>query len=132
MRVRFVVVGTGPASRPKLPNIAGIHSFNGHSFHTSRWAYDYTGGDHNGGLAKLEDKRVAVIGTGATAIQCMPFLGEHAQQVYVFQRTPSSVDLRGNKPTDADWVNSLKPGWQRARRETSMISSSGSPSRLTS
>ncbi len=117
MRARFVVVATGPASRPKLPNIPGIHSFKGHSFHTSRWDYDYTGGDHNGGLDKLADKRVAVIGTGATAIQCVSFLGEYAQQLCVFQRTPSSVDLRGNKPTDPEWVKSLQPGWQRERRE---------------
>ena len=65
----------------------------------------------------MSDKRVAVIGTGATAIQCVPFLGEHAKELYVFQRTPSSVDLRGNKPTDPDWYKSLEPGWQRNRRE---------------
>jgi cyclohexanone monooxygenase len=117
MRARFTVVATGPASRPKLPKIPGIHSFRGHSFHSSRWDYDYTGGDHSGGLVNLVDKRVAIIGTGATAIQCVPFLGEHAKQLYVFQRTPSSVDLRGNKPTDPQWAESLKPGWQRQRRE---------------
>ncbi len=117
IRARFVVQATGPANRPKLPGIEGISDFKGHTFHTSRWDYDYTGGDHNGGLTKLADKRVAVIGTGATAIQCVPFLGEYAQQLYVFQRTPSSVDLRGNKPTDEEWYQSLEPGWQRARRE---------------
>jgi len=69
------------------------------------------------GLTGLADKRVAIIGTGATAIQCVPFLGEHAQHLYVFQRTPSSVDLRGNKPTDEDWYHSQESGWQRARRE---------------
>ena len=117
IRARFVIHATGPANRPKLPGIPGIRDFRGHTFHTSRWDYDYTGGDHNGGLTKLADKRVAVIGTGATAIQCVPFLGEHAQQLYVFQRTPSSVDLRGNRPTEEDWYRSLAPGWQRARRE---------------
>ena len=114
---RFVIQATGPANRPKLPGIAGIRSFRGKSFHTSRWDYSYTGGDHTGGLTRLSDKRVAVIGTGATAIQCVPFLGEYAKVLYVFQRTPSSVDLRGNKPTDADWYKSLEPGWQRNRRE---------------
>jgi len=117
IRAQFVIQATGPANRPKLPGIPGIQDFKGHTFHTSRWDYAYTGGDHNGGLTKLSDKRVAIIGTGATAIQCVPFLGEHAQQLYVFQRTPSSVDLRGNKPTDEDWYNNQGPGWQRARRE---------------
>ena len=117
MRARFVVMATGPLNRPKLPAIPGIDDFEGHTFHTSRWDYDYTGGDHSGGLTKLADKRVAVIGTGATAIQCVPFVGAHAKQLYVFQRTPSSVDVRGNKPTDPEWAKSLKPGWQRERRE---------------
>ena len=117
IRARFVVQATGPANRPKLPGIPGIGDFKGHTFHTARWDYAYTGGDHNGGLTKLADKRVAVIGTGCTAIQSVPFLGEHAERLYVFQRTPSSVDLRGNMPTDEDWYRSLEPGWQRARRE---------------
>ncbi|MGC2491561.1 flavin-containing monooxygenase [Candidatus Binatus sp.] len=117
MRARFVVMATGPLNRPKLPAIPGIDDFEGHTFHTSRWDYEYTGGDHSGRLTKLADKRVAVIGTGATAIQCVPFVGAHAKQLYVFQRTPSSVDVRGNKPTDPEWARSLKPGWQRERRE---------------
>ncbi|MFP6837810.1 MAG: NAD(P)/FAD-dependent oxidoreductase, partial [Pseudomonadales bacterium] len=117
IRARFVIQATGPANRPKLPGIPGITDFKGHTFHTSRWDYEYTGGDHTGGLTGLADKRIAIIGTGATAIQCVPFLGETAQQLYVFQRTPSSVDLRGNKPTDEEWYKSLEPGWQRARRE---------------
>ena len=117
MRARFVVMATGPLNRPKLPAIPGIMDFEGHTFHTSRWDYGYTGGDHAGGLTKLADKRVAIIGTGATAIQSVPHVGASAKQLYVFQRTPSSVDLRGNKPTDAEWAQGLQPGWQRARRE---------------
>jgi cyclohexanone monooxygenase len=117
IQARFVIQATGPANRPKLPGIPGIGDFKGHTFHTSRWDYDYTGGDHTGGLTKLRDKRVAVIGTGATAIQCVPFLGEYAEKLYVFQRTPSSVDLRGNKPTDEDWYRQQGSGWQRERRE---------------
>jgi cyclohexanone monooxygenase len=116
IRARFVIMAIGPASRPKLPGIPGIDSFEGHSFHTSRWDYGYTGGDTSGGLTGLADKRVAIIGTGATAIQCVPFVGRHAQHLYVFQRTPSSVDVRGNAPTDDAWAASLVPGWQRARR----------------
>src|SRR6185437_7370756 len=90
IRARFVIMALGPASRAKLPGIPGIEDFAGHSFHTNRWDYDYTGGDTTGGLTKLGDKRVAIIGTGATAIQCVPFVGKHAKQLYVFQRTPSS------------------------------------------
>ncbi len=117
IRARFVVSASGPASSPRLPGVPGIEDFAGHSFHTSRWDYDYTGGDHGGNLTKLADKRVAVIGTGATAIQCVPHLGAAAEHLYVFQRTPSSVDIRGNKPTDPEWVESLKPGWQKERQE---------------
>jgi cyclohexanone monooxygenase len=117
MRARFVVMANGPLHRPKLPGIPGVESFAGHTFHTSRWDYDYTGGDSDGGLDKLGDKRVAIIGTGATAVQCIPHLGESAEHLYVFQRTPSSIDVRANRDTDPDWAASLQPGWQRARME---------------
>ena len=125
IRARYVVMSNGPLNRPKLPGIAGIERFKGHSFHTSRWDYAYTGGDSSGNLDKLAGKRVAVIGTGATAIQCVPHLGKAAGQLYVFQRTPSSVDLRGNKPTDAAWAASLEPGWQQRRMENFNILVSG-------
>jgi cyclohexanone monooxygenase len=117
MKARFVVTASGPASRPKLPGLPGLEDFEGHSFHTSRWDYAYTGGDNSGNLHKLADKRIAIIGTGATAIQCVPHVGAAAEHLYVFQRTPSSVDLRGNKPTDPEWVKNLKPGWQRERQQ---------------
>jgi len=115
MRARFVVMGIGPLSRPKLPGIPGVEDFEGHTFHTSRWDYAYTGGDTTGDLTGLRDKTVGIIGTGATAVQCIPHLGEWARQLYVFQRTPSSVDVRGNRPTDQEWAASLTPGWQQAR-----------------
>jgi cyclohexanone monooxygenase len=72
IRARFVAMANGPLHRPKLPGISGIETFKGHSFHTSRWDYDYTGGDPSGGLTRLADKRVGLIGTGATAVQCVP------------------------------------------------------------
>ena len=50
------------------------------------------------------------------ASRCVPHLGRDAQHLYVFQRTPSSVDERGNTPTDPEWVKSLKPGWQKERQ----------------
>ncbi|GAA0567785.1 MULTISPECIES: NAD(P)/FAD-dependent oxidoreductase [Streptomyces] len=117
IRARHVVISSGTLSRAKLPGIPGIETFKGHTFHTSRWDYDYTGGDASGGLHGLADKRVALIGTGATAIQVVPHLGRDAEHLYVFQRTPSSVDVRGNRPTDPGWAASLTPGWQRRRRD---------------
>jgi len=115
MKARFLCMASGPLHRPKLPGVPGIGSFAGHSFHTSRWDYDYTGGDTNGNLVKLADKRIGIIGTGATAVQCVPHLGESAEKLFVFQRTPSSVDVRNNRPTDPDWASGLEPGWQTKR-----------------
>ena len=117
MRARHVCLGTGPANRPRLPGIPGVESFKGHSFNTCRWDYDYTGGGPDGGLTGLADKTVAIIGTGATAVQCVPALGEGAKQLYVFQRTPSSVDARNNAETDPEWAKNLKPGWQKERQK---------------
>lgn len=117
MKARFVIIAAGPANRPKLPGIPGLDDFEGHTFHTARWDYDYTGGDTHGGLHKLADKKIAVIGTGATAIQVVPHVGRNAEHLYVFQRTPSSVDIRGNRPTDPAWAASLHPGWQRERQD---------------
>jgi cyclohexanone monooxygenase len=125
MRARYVVMSNGPLNRPKLPGIAGIDSYQGHTFHTSRWDYGYTGGDTTGNLHKLGDKRVAVIGTGATAVQCVPHLAKYAKQLYVFQRTPSSIDERGNRPTDPEWVKTLTPGWQKRRMDNFNILVSG-------
>ena len=112
---QFVALGTGPLHVPKLPGIPGIETFKGHSFHTSRWDYEYTGGDPAGApLDRLGDKRVAIIGTGATAVQCVPHLARACGTLYVFQRTPSSVDVRGNAPTDPLWFEGIAaPGWQR-------------------
>ena len=117
MRARFVVMANGPLHRPKLPGLDGIEEYEGHSFHTSRWDYEYTGGDSDGGLVGLAGKRIGIIGTGATAIQSIPHLAEHAEHLYVFQRTPSSIDRRDNRPTDPEWAASLQPGWQRHRMD---------------
>ena len=114
MRAKYVAMGTGPLHRPKLPGIPGIETYEGHSFHTTRWDYAYTGGDPAGApLTGLHDKRVAIIGTGATAVQCVPHLARDCGELFVFQRTPSSIDERNNVPVDPEWFATLEPGWQR-------------------
>lgn len=114
LRAKYVCASTGPLHRPKLPGIPGIHTFAGHSFHTSRWDYGYTGGDPTGTLMTgLAEKRVGIIGTGATAVQCIPHLSRAAGELYVFQRTPSSIDVRNNQPIDPQWFAGLETGWQR-------------------
>jgi cation diffusion facilitator CzcD-associated flavoprotein CzcO len=121
IRARFVSMANGYIQRPKLPGIPGIGSFAGHTFHTSRWDYAYTGTD----LTGLTDKRVGIIGTGATAIQCVPHLARAAQQLLVFQRTPSTVDVRANAPTDPTWAAALEPGWQRRRIDNFQLLTAG-------
>lgn len=125
MRARYVAMANGPLSRPKLPGIQGINDYKGHTFHTSRWDYNYTGGNSFGNLSGLKDKRVGIIGTGATAVQCIPHLGEWAKQLYVFQRTPSSIDERNNHETDQAWAKSLEPGWQQKRMDNFNVLVSG-------
>lgn len=115
LRARFLFSASGPLHKPKLPGIPGVTKFKRKQFHTARWDYNYTGGDSYGNLYKLKDKKVAIVGTGATAIQCVPYLGEFSKHLYVFQRTPSAVERRDNKPTDEAWFRSLRPGWQDAR-----------------
>jgi cation diffusion facilitator CzcD-associated flavoprotein CzcO len=117
IRARFVIVACGVLNMPKLPSIPGIDKFKGKIFHSSRWDYEYTGGSYREpALDKLADKRVAIVGTGATAIQAVPHLAKYAEHLYVVQRTPSSVDERPNPPTSAEWAQSLQPGWQQQRQ----------------
>jgi cyclohexanone monooxygenase len=131
IRARFVAVSNGPLTKPKLPGIPGIENFKGHSFHTSRWDFEYTGGTTRGGLDRLDDKIVAVFGTGCTGIQCVPHLAEAAKHLYVVQRTPAASDYRNNRTTDLDWwkENMSSPGWQRARMRnfTSIVSGNQEP-----
>ena len=116
-KARYVVHSNGPLNRPKLPAIKGINDYKGHTFHTSRWDYAYTGGSSHGDLSNLKDKKVAIIGTGATAVQCVPHLGASAEKLYVFQRTPSSIDVRNNQPTDPNWISTQPKGWHDERRK---------------
>jgi cation diffusion facilitator CzcD-associated flavoprotein CzcO len=114
---RYYVLAVGILNLMKLPDIPGMEDFGGRSFHTARWDYEYTGGGPGQPLTELGDKVVGLIGTGATGIQCLPALAAGAKHVYVFQRTPSAIGVRGNRPTDPDFARSLQPGWQRARMD---------------
>lgn len=116
-RATYVVTATGTLSEPKLPGIPGIEDYRGHTFHTSRWDYAYTGGTPEGGMTGLAGKRVGVVGTGATGVQVVPMLAEDAGHVHVFQRTPSTVDVRGQRRTTPREVGADRPGWAAERRE---------------
>jgi cyclohexanone monooxygenase len=125
IRAHFVAMALGPLNRPKLPGLPGINDFEGHAFHACRWDYKYTGGDSHGNLVGLRGKRVGILGTGATAVQVVPHVAEAAGHLYVFQRTPSSVDVKVNTPTDPEWVKSLSPGWHQRRMDNFNILVSG-------
>ncbi|MET7639980.1 NAD(P)/FAD-dependent oxidoreductase [Streptomyces sp. NPDC005438] len=127
VRATYVVTATGTLTHPKLPGIPGIETFRGHTFHTSRWDYAYTGGTPQGGMTGLADKRVGVVGTGATGVQVIPKLAEDAGHLYVFQRTPSTVDERGNRRTSPCDVGADHEGWARERRENYLRIVSGEP-----
>ena len=117
LKTKFIILGSGPLNRPKLPGIPGINEFRGHQFHSSRWDYNYTGGGPDGGMVNLRDKRVAVVGTGSSGVQIIPAVARDAKHLYVVQRTPSIIDSRDNAPLDHEWVKHLPAGWQRRRME---------------
>jgi cyclohexanone monooxygenase len=108
MRARYVILANGILTSPKLARIHGMETFKGEAFHTSRWNYN----------VELEGKRVGIIGTGATAVQVVPELAKIVKELYVFQRTPSTIDVRDQRATTDEeietWAN--EPGWARARR----------------
>lgn len=117
MRARFVVLANGILTTPRLARIPGMETFEGASFHTSRWNYDVA----------LEGRRIGIIGTGATAVQVVPELAKVAGHLYVFQRTPSTIDVRDQRATGAEEIEAWKrePGWALARRERLARISSG-------
>jgi cyclohexanone monooxygenase len=94
-----------------------METFKGQSFHTSRWDYK----------VELEGKRVGIIGTGATAVQAIPELAKIVKQLVVFQRTPSTIDVRDQRATTSDEIEawSKQPGWALARRDRLAQISSG-------
>jgi len=123
LTARFVIVANGTLAKPKLSRIKGMETFKGHSFHTSRFDYAYCGAD----LENLADKRVGIVGTGASAVQIVPKVGAAAKELYVFQRTPSAIDIRDDIPTDPEWAASLKPGWQAERIRKHVLTTKPDP-----
>ncbi|MCR9259132.1 MAG: NAD(P)/FAD-dependent oxidoreductase [Pseudomonadaceae bacterium] len=108
MRARFVILANGILTTPKLARIEGMETFQGDSFHTSRWNYNID----------LKGKRVGIIGTGATAVQAVPELAKTVGELFVFQRTPSSIDVRDQRETTEEerriWAT--EPDWAKKRR----------------
>lgn len=123
LTAKFVVVANGTLAKPKLSKIKGVETYKGHSFHSSRFDYGYCGQN----LENLKDKRVGIIGTGASAVQLVPHLGRAAKELYVFQRTPSAIDIRDDVPTDPEWAASLKPGWQKERLDRHVLGTKPDP-----
>jgi cation diffusion facilitator CzcD-associated flavoprotein CzcO len=118
IRARYVIMAVGILNLMKLPVIPGMERFRGKAFHSARWDYAYTGGSPGDQrLANLADKVVGVVGAGASGIQTVPLLARDAKHLYVFQRTPSAIGERGNRPTPQDFARQLRPGWQKARME---------------
>ncbi|KAI9049307.1 hypothetical protein LZ554_007151 [Drepanopeziza brunnea f. sp. 'monogermtubi'] len=115
----YVIICPGATTNVKLPDLPGLTEFKGRMLHTGRWNYDITGGSPaNPVLSNLESKKVAIVGTGATAIQVVPATAKYAGELYVFQRTPSAVDFRRNRDTDPEeWKMKIanKKGWQKER-----------------
>ncbi|GAB1258553.1 NAD(P)/FAD-dependent oxidoreductase [Aurantivibrio plasticivorans] len=108
MHARHLILANGILTTPKLARIEGMDTFKGHAFHTSAWNYN----------VDLAGKDVGVIGTGATAVQLVPELAKVAKSVTVFQRTPSTVDVRDQRETTPEEVEewSKDPHWARDRR----------------
>ncbi|KAK7054852.1 hypothetical protein VNI00_003315 [Paramarasmius palmivorus] len=120
VRAQFVMLAVGSLNFPHIPKIPGMDSFKGHMFHTSRWDYAYTGGSPDDWtMSSLKDKRVGMLGTGATAVQVVPQLAEWSKELFVFQRTPPSVDAREQHQTNPQvWQQEIAThkGWQRERQ----------------
>ncbi len=128
LRARYLVMAVGFLNLVKLPALPGLETFRGASFHSARWDYGVTGGaPGDDRLTALADKAVGVIGTGASAVQCVPALGASARRLIVFQRTPTAVGPRDDRPTPPDFADGLRPGWQRERMDNFTALLAGQP-----
>ncbi len=108
LRARILVAGLGPLNRPALPDIAGLDRFAGPCFHTMHWPRELS----------LEGRRVAIIGTGASAIQIVSAIASRVSHLTVFQRSAPWVVPKGDRPYTALAQQAFRriPGWQRLYR----------------
>ena len=104
---QHVVMAVGTLSAPKLPEIPGIETFAGEKYQTQKWPHE--GVDFTG-------KRVAVIGTGSSAIQSIPIIAAQAAHTTVFQRTPNFSMPAGNRALGADEVGKVKSNYRDYRQ----------------
>ncbi len=102
---RFLISATGPLSASRMPDIKGIETFKGESFHSSRWPTDADGNPEG---TDFSGKRVAVIGTGATGVQIIPIAAQTADELFVFQRTPNWCTPLGNTPLSKEEMDDLR------------------------
>lgn len=109
---KVLVTGSGYLNEPKIPQIPGLEDFEGEVFHSSRWNHAH----------ELAGKRVAVIGTGASAIQFVPQIQPEVEHLAVFQRTPPWIGPKPDKPNSPlqSWMLGKVPGYQSFRRNFNM------------
>ena len=120
VKAETVYLAAGVLTKPQVPKIPGLLSYKGEIFHTSRFDYEVTGGSQEDQtLNKLRDKRVAIIGTAATAVGAIPTLARHAKELYVVQRTPAYVKPRNQQTTNPEEFKrtiASQKGWQFERQ----------------
>jgi cyclohexanone monooxygenase len=108
LQARYFIMATGCLSSARLPDIEGLDSFDGRVLHTGQWPHE---------PVDLSDQRVAVIGTGSSAIQAIPVIAEQAAHLTVFQRTPNYSIPSRNQPMSDDYSTSWKTDYASHREQ---------------
>jgi cyclohexanone monooxygenase len=108
LSAKFIIMATGCLSKAKIPDIKGLDIFNGKIYHTGQWPHE---------VINFNDRRVAIMGTGSSGIQCIPMIAEQAAHVHVFQRTPSFSIPAHNAPLDAKDEQSWKVDFDEHQRK---------------
>lgn len=107
VKARSFILATGCLSNARTPDFKGLQTFKGKTYHTGHWPHEEV---------RFDNQRVAVIGTGSSAIQSIPIIAEQASQVYVFQRTPNfSIPAHNKRLTDAE-RSEVKANYPEMRR----------------
>jgi (2,2,3-trimethyl-5-oxocyclopent-3-enyl)acetyl-CoA 1,5-monooxygenase len=107
---RLMFSAMGPLSAPQMPNVPGIHTFEGDWYHTGRWPRDPN--SNRGADIDFSGKRVAVIGTGASGVQTIQEMAKVASELYVFQRSPNWCNPLGNAPLSQPEMDEIKRGYK--------------------